>query len=203
MKFSVVIFVSVFLFATRSIFATTVLPVSLQEMSKSAEYIFHGRAVSNEVKVDDVSKNVVTITTFNIIEGIKGSAGRSLAIKQIGGQLPGSNVAYVTHGIPQFTVGQEYVVFVPQKSRLGFSSPIGLGQGVISVSRENGVATVNRSPSDADGNVRVSEQLRHAGSDAVPHQQAPTAIPQSAPVQPAGTPLADFIKTIRHLAGVK
>ena len=109
--------------------ATSVLPISLERMAATADTIFHGKAISNEVKLDPVSGRVVTFTRFEIIESIKGEPGSSRTIKQIGGQLPGSNYRRVIHGVPGFNTGEEYVVFLPKASRLGFTSPIGLSQG--------------------------------------------------------------------------
>jgi len=36
-------------------------------------------------------------------------------------------------GVPQFEVGKRYVVFLPPASRLGFSTPVGLSQGMFTV----------------------------------------------------------------------
>ena len=134
---------SLFMLSTQLASATTVLPVSLQSMTHSAEHIFHGKVILNEVKVDQVSQRVATFTTFNVIEAVKGKTGKTHTIKQIGGQLAGSQFIYVVHGIPKFVLGEEYVVFLPKKSRLGFSSPIGLGQGSYSVIKRDGIKTVD------------------------------------------------------------
>lgn len=120
-----------------SVYATTVLPMSLQDLTKKASYIFHARAVSNRVEFDNLSQRVVTITRFNILQPIKGTTSDTYEIKQLGGHLPGSKFYYVAHGIPQFVVDEEYVVFLPEKSRLGFSSPVGLGQGSVMLSQIN------------------------------------------------------------------
>lgn len=122
--------------------ATSVLPISLERMAATADSIFHGKAISNEVKLDPVSGRVATFTRFEIIESIKGESGSSRTIKQIGGQLPGSNYRQVIHGVPAFTVGQEYVVFLPKASSLGFASPIGLSQGKFDVQKIAGQSVI-------------------------------------------------------------
>jgi hypothetical protein len=76
---------------------------------------------------------VVTYTTFDVKDVIKGNVSPTHTIKQIGGVMPGGEASYRVHGIPTFTVGEEYVVFMAGVSKSGFSSPIGLSQGKFSV----------------------------------------------------------------------
>lgn len=165
--------------------ATSVLPVSLERMSQSAELIFYGTAVSNEVKVDELSGHVATFTTFEIIEVIKGNVGETHTIKQIGGQLPDSNIMHKVHGVPKFTVGEKYVVFMPQQSSLGFASPLGLSQGRFMVHEQNGVNTVS--------NNRIPQSPLTGASK--------TTAVDSLPKQAASTSLTKFLQTVRELAG--
>ena len=69
---------------------------------------------------------------------IKGEASETYTIKQIGGFDRKSNTRLFIHGVPQFTDGNKYVVFLPEKSTLGFSSPLGLHQGSFSVISQDG-----------------------------------------------------------------
>jgi hypothetical protein len=169
--------------------ATSVLPVSLQRMATTAELIFHGRAISNEVKLDEASGRVATFTTFEIIELVKGEAGPTHTIKQIGGQLSGSNVRQVIHGVPRFSIGEEYVVFLPKASSLGFASPIGLAQGKFNVHRQNGEAVIsNANP---------------ASAEATPHKHTDQAnLPSAFEAERPGSPrLPDFLQTVRGMIG--
>lgn len=119
--------------------AATVKPIPLEQMAKTAAVIFYGRAVSNEVKLDELSQRVATFTTFEVIDAIKGITTSSYTIKQVGGQLPGSRVVSRIYGVPRFTAGEEYVVFLPETSRLGFASPMGLSQGSYHVNNDKTV----------------------------------------------------------------
>lgn len=47
--------------------ATSLLPLSLEQLSSRASLIFYGTAVSNQVKLDDQSGRVATFTTFNLL----------------------------------------------------------------------------------------------------------------------------------------
>ena len=177
--------------------ATTVLPVSLQQMSGSAELIFYGSAVSNEVRLDETSGRVATFTTFAVIDVIKGSVGDTHTIKQIGGELPGSRVRQIIQGVPRFNVGTEYVVFLPPASRLGFSSPIGLSQGQFSVMLHNGETIVsNGRPVAAllETTPGVANTPQAAQFSAAPALQAVQG-------EPASATLPDFLRVVRGMTG--
>jgi len=164
-------------------FATSLLPVSLERMSKNAALIFYGTAINNEVKVDEVSGLVATLTAFEVIELIKGDTGNTHTIKQIGGQLAGSEIVHRIHGVPKFTIGKKYVVFMPQESSLGFASPLGLSQGRFVVSEQNGISTVNR-------------------GRAIPANLAATSNASAKIVtkKPGRSSLTEFLQTVRELA---
>jgi hypothetical protein len=171
--------------------ATSVLPVSLQRMAQTAEMIFHGTAIGNEVRLDQASGRVATYTSFKVIEVIKGNPGATHTIKQIGGQLPGSNVRLVIHGVPRFDVGEEYVIFLPKTSSLGFASPIGLSQGKFDIRKLNGQAVVT------DGRALAAEMKTTPQLDLPDTPSAIAADPT--PDQPATLHLADFLQTVRGM----
>jgi hypothetical protein len=170
-------------------FATSVLPVSLQRMATAADLVFHGRAISNEVRLDEASGRVATFTTFEIIELVKGEAGPTHTIKQIGGQLPGSKVRQVIHGVPRFNTGEEYVIFLPKASSLGFASPIGLSQGKFSVFRQNGESVVsNRRAVGATVNTTGQTGLANSPSGFDTSRTGSARLP-------------DFLQTVRGMTG--
>ena len=171
--------------------ATSVLPISLERMTAAADLIFHGRAVGNEVRLDPVSGRVATFTRFEVLELIKGKAGETHTIKQIGGQLPGSNVRQVIHGVPQFSTGEEYVVFLPKASGLGFSSPIGLSQGKFDIHKLDGRSVIKRRGA-IDAVVNTTSQ------------QTPADVPSAIEIHQPGADadnveLADFVQSVRAM----
>lgn len=113
--------------------AATVLPLGLERLHGDAQSIFLGECLSNKVELDKQSGRVVTYTAFEVIEAYKGKPGRSLTIKQVGGDLPNSDLRTRVPGVPSFEVGKRYVVFLPPKSDLGFASPVGLSQGKFNI----------------------------------------------------------------------
>ena len=56
--------------------ATSMLPITLEQLSTRASLIFYARVTSNEVIRDDESGHIATFTEFEIIDLIKGSCRR-------------------------------------------------------------------------------------------------------------------------------
>lgn len=112
--------------------ATSVLPLQLDRIIDDAELAFQGICIGNRSEREATTGLIVTYSTFDVLDTLKGSLGASHTIKQIGGQ--GDGMRHRVEGVPTFAVGQEYVVFLYGMSRAGFSSPVGLGQGQFTVS---------------------------------------------------------------------
>jgi hypothetical protein len=123
--------------------AASVLPVSLDHLVDNSAVVFEGTCVGNRTERDEGTGLVVTYTTFSVRDVIKGQAGSVHEIKQVGGQVPGSGMAFRVDGVPTFAVGESYVVFLAGVSTAGFSSPIGLSQGRFAVSHEAAGKTVS------------------------------------------------------------
>lgn len=169
--------------------ATSILPLSLEQMSQKAELIIYGtvREVHSALETDNAdagSGRVVTWTSFDVIDVIKGEAAESHTIKQIGGQLSDGRTLRVL-GVPKFRIGTSYVVFLPAPSKAGFSSPIGLHQGSFMVREIDGVKTVSNG-----GKLENSTSARAAA--------APLATSNS---KPGSAQLNDFLLTVRTYAG--
>lgn len=113
--------------------AASVLPLFLDEMVDTSAVAFQGTCTGNRTERDPATHLVVTYTTFEVHDVLKGNVGATHEIKQVGGTLAAENLRYRVEGIPTFTVGEEYVVFLAGVSSAGFSSPIGLEQGRFSI----------------------------------------------------------------------
>ena len=163
--------------------ATSLLPLSLEQLATRADLIFYGKAVSNEVKKDEQSGQIATFTKFEIIDLIKGKAGDTHTIKQIGGFDRNSNTRLMIRGVPKFISGEEYVVFLPKKSSLGFCSPLGLHQGRFTVLTENNEKIISNGR-------RMTEQPGTTNRAV----QVPLAVRADNPAQ---SRLDDFINTVR------
>ncbi len=163
--------------------ATSILPVTLEQLSTRANIIFYGKTIDNQVKKDEQSGQIATFTTFEVIDLIKGNTGTTHTIKQLGGKHNDSHTHLLVYGVPQFSIGKEYVVFLPKKSSLGFCSPIGLQQGSFSVRTQDNEKVVSNGS-------RLANQPTTANTTI----QVPLAVRANNPRQ---SQLADFINTVR------
>jgi hypothetical protein len=163
--------------------ATSLLPISLEQLSMRASLIFYGSVISNQVKKDEQSGRIATFTEFEIIDLIKGETGERHTIKQIGGYLKETGTTLRIHGVPEFQTGNHYVVFLPKQSNLGFSSPLGLHQGRFSVLTVNGEQVVSNGRNLATQPEQSSRSV-----------QLPLAVRADKPSQ---SRLNDFLNTVR------
>lgn len=163
--------------------AATVLPLNIQSLHQQAEVVFLAEAVANRVEQEVSTGLVVTYTTFNVVESLKGNVEDTHTIKQIGGQLAGDQTGLKVPGVPSFRRGERYVVFLPKVSKIGFSSPVGLSQGQFTLSKTGDVEMV--------GNGRDFEELMEgmpleampanvkAAMDAMPEKTATNGLRRS------------------------
>jgi hypothetical protein len=163
--------------------ATSMLPISLEQLSTRATLIFYGKVISNEIRKDEQSGRIATFTEFEVIDLIKGKTGSTHTIKQIGGHLQETGTIVHIHGVPKYVIGNDYVVFLPEKSDLGFSSPLGLQQGSFDVVTVNGEQIVDN-----------GHQLKTKPAQTSHSVQIPLAVNASNPSQAR---LGDFINTVR------
>ena len=170
--------------ASFSASATSLLPITLEQLSTRASLIFYAEVLNNTVQKDEQSGQMVTLTEFKIIDSIKGKPSGTHTIKQLGGMDKKTNINFHIHGIPKFQSNSRYVVFLPEASTLGFSSPLGLYQGSFSVVTENGEQIVS--------NGRNLSQQNTAGLNK--DVQVPLAVNIDEPSQAR---LDDFINTVR------
>ena len=111
--------------------AMSVLPLYLDEIVNDAAIAFQGKSLENHSELDPQTNSIVTYSTFEVQEVLKGEVGATHTIKQIGGELQGKKNQIT--GVPTFTVGESYILFLYGVSASGFSSPVGLGQGKFNI----------------------------------------------------------------------
>lgn len=111
--------------------AMSVLPLYLDEIVNDAAIAFQGKSLESHSERDSQTGSIVTYSTFEVQEVLKGDVGATHTIKQIGGKLEGET--HQTTGVPTFTVGESYILFLYGVSASGFSSPVGLDQGKFNI----------------------------------------------------------------------
>ena len=110
--------------------ATTVLPLDLGQVIDHSAVAFQGTCIDNRTGRDPQTGMLVTMTTFRVDDVLKGELGAATyTIKQIGGSDAGTNLHFKVHGVPKYSVGESYVLFMNGVSTAGFTSPVGLSQG--------------------------------------------------------------------------
>ena len=137
--------------------AMTVLPLDLPELTEQAARIFVGRVERVETGRDP-NGLPATWTTFVVAEPLKGVTATHLTVKQLGARFGDATVPHAA--LPRYRPGESVVLFVHPESALGFTSPVGLGQGCFRVRALAGASVVendvgNRNLGTAAGAART------------------------------------------------
>jgi hypothetical protein len=119
--------------------------LSLDELTDGAGRVVHA-TVTRVREGRDARGMPATWTTLAVHESAKGVAGDELTFKQMGVSTPLADGTIVrVPGLPTYGVGTEIVLFLRPESAAGFTSPVGLTQGVMPVDRRGpGLPRVSR-----------------------------------------------------------
>ena len=129
-----------------SLLATTVERLSLDDMVRKANSIVHGTVRSQTTHWSSDGRLILTTTTIDVAETIKGPAKKTVELTTIGGQV-GDRGLFVS-GMPSFEAGEEAVIFIENSG--AYSIVVGLSQGKFAV--KNGeVANTISNLAFADG----------------------------------------------------
>lgn len=93
--------------------ATTVVPPDFDQLVQSSDYVIRGRVKSlrNEIRVRDGRELPFTQVEIDVKEVIAGTPPAAVVLTMLGGRT--SNGGQLTiEGVPQFTVGDEDILFV-------------------------------------------------------------------------------------------
>jgi len=116
--------------------------LSVGELTAEAKRIVHGRVTDVQSGRDEFGAPA-TWVTIAVSRALKGQVSGQLTIKQFGADEPLPDGAiFVVAGLPRYALGEEIVLFLRGDSGRGFTSPVGLGQGVYRVTRAGGEAFV-------------------------------------------------------------
>ncbi len=174
-----------FIFAVQSVYSQRTIRMNLERMVSNAGIIVHGTVATVETKIDQESNILSTFVTINVKENFYGASQSSITIKMLGGSSKTRTVKFAE--MPKFAVGEEFVGLFYAPSELGFSSPVGMGQGKFSVVNDENTNTVVAKNSFNNKELFTKLQQRSA--------LAKTNVNQS----PESLPLADLSQSIRSL----
>lgn len=139
--------------------------LALEEVTAEASRIVHGTVAEVQAGRDQAGIPA-TWVTLEVAETLKGAAAGRVTIKQLGAAEPLPDGALGGFaGLPRYAVGEEVVLFLRAESAAGFTSPVGLGQGVYRVRRIDGRRAVrsDKPPGKQDLTNFLAEVTRLTG----------------------------------------
>jgi hypothetical protein len=108
--------------------ATTVIPMSIEELSSAATQIIRGHVIDSRSAWDGQHSTIYTYTRFQSDETLKGTSSAVITVKQLGGSAGG----YTLHvaGVHSWSKGEDVVLFLrPSQAQDGTFAVVGLMQG--------------------------------------------------------------------------
>ena len=92
--------------------ATVLIETDLTHLTTKADLIFAGTVSAIDSGWDDSHSKIWTHVTFSVNEVIKGNlADNEITIRLPGGTVAADNIQMKVDGVPQFTVGEEALIF--------------------------------------------------------------------------------------------
>jgi hypothetical protein len=110
--------------------ATTVRRLSLDDLVAKAEVIVAGQVIDSRTYRTSDGKLILTSTTVQVGENIKGKTPPTLTVTTVGGKV-GNTILRVS-GMPEFQPGENAVLFLERSGV--YTTVVGLNQGKFSVS---------------------------------------------------------------------
>jgi hypothetical protein len=137
-------------------FASQIRSLNLEQLTRQADRVVHGRCVGVTTAVDPALGQTVTLVSLVPYRPLKGDVHGKLTFKLLGNQSAQAGPGESTEGIPRFEKGEEVVLFLYADSGRGLTSPVGFGQGKFKVVKDK-----NQAPRAVNGfsNERLLEGL--------------------------------------------
>ena len=109
--------------------ATTVERLSLDDLATRSQSIIEGVVRGSRSYWSADGKLILTSTTIEVTEAIKGQPARTVEITTVGGKV-GDTILHVG-GMPAFAPGENTIVFAERTK--GYLTVLGLGQGKFTI----------------------------------------------------------------------
>ena len=117
--------------ATRPASGTTLMRMSLAQISQAAQVIVRARCIGNSTRWD--AGEIWTFTSFDIEETWSGSAPAQISVRLLGGRV--GKITSAVSGVPRFSPGEEVVLFLENTARGDFSI-VSWEQGTFRIRRD-------------------------------------------------------------------
>ncbi len=109
-------------------FATTVIPLSVENLTNISSHVIEGRAISSWTQWNGPHTVIFTYTKFQVLRSLKGPASATIVVRQLGGTLDGTTEKVA--GVRQWKIGEQALLFLrPGEIRDGSLVVTGLMQG--------------------------------------------------------------------------
>ncbi len=148
--------------STSSATATVVVVDPLEVMTQQSEVVIHGVVFDQEVR-QDANGRIITLTTVEVIDGIKGAnKGERITVYQVGGTMNG--ISQWIAGNHRFVQGEEFLLFGVRHEDMIVSYGVGIGKfrvvrdasGTVLVEDVNNVIAAYR---QQDGQMKLEEAM--------------------------------------------
>ena len=93
-----------------AVIASAVIAESIEEMTRNAPMVVHGRVGQVQVQLDEQHGRIFTYADVRVIDVLKGPKVASVLIRTPGGEIAGRGQAVA--GAEHFTAGQDTVLFL-------------------------------------------------------------------------------------------
>lgn len=114
--------------------ATTVIPMSVEELTSAATHIVRGHVLESWSAWDTSHKLIYTYTRFQTDESLKGTTDPVVLVKQLGGTVAEGTLHVA--GVHPWSNGESAVLFLrPSQDQDGSFAVVGLMQGDFRVRR--------------------------------------------------------------------
>jgi len=145
--------------------ATTVIPLSVENLTQVSSHVVEGRAISSSTKWNPAHTVIFTYTKFQVTRTLKGTAPSTITVRQLGGSLDG--MTEKVPGVRHWKLGEHAVLFLrPSDVQDGSMEVTGLIQGNFLVYRgPAGESLVsNGTPETSAYQVSTSQITSYRGS---------------------------------------
>jgi hypothetical protein len=116
------------LFLTALLSATTIVPVSVERLTRESSHIVEGQATESWSQWNPQHSLIFTYTRFQVARALKGQAPSTIVVKQPGGSAEGYTQKIA--GVRHWKTGDQAVLFLrPSQERDGTLEVTGLMQG--------------------------------------------------------------------------
>ena len=178
--------------------ATTLVRLSLEQLTEASSAIVRGHVVSQESGWNPAHTHIFTTTTIAVDQALKGNVQPEVVIEQLGGKL-GHRREYVAGTVHFFPQASYWLFLEPAAAGTGRDMGVGMAQGAYRIYQDpatreervirpfGGAFYGTSGPAQATEGARPIEQFRQEVSAAL---QAPLVIPK-------GTSLPVLIEAAR------